>query len=94
MCREIRNLRSICFDANEIMIYGTIYKSDAVKKVLFKLDINDVQRLEKEFEKMEYTNQNDIYQMILDRAIDIADKKDGGKHNWKHEIVKMLPAIV
>ena len=32
--------------------------------------------------------------MILDRAIDIADKKDGGKHNWKHEIVKMLPAIV
>ena len=94
MCREIRNLRSICFDANEIMIDGTIYKSDAVKKVLFKLDINDVQRLEKEFEKMEYTNQNDIYQMILDRAIDIADKKDGGKHNWKHEIVKMLPAIV
>lgn len=94
ICCEIRDLRSLCFKANEIMVGGIIYKSDVVKKVLYRLNINNVKQLEKDFEKMEDTDKNDIYQMILDRAIEIADKKDVGKHDWKYEIVNMLPAIV
>lgn len=93
ICSEIRKLRSLCFNMNEIMVSGIMYKSDVVKKVLYRLDINDVKQLEKDFEIMGYTDQNDIYQMVLDRAIKIAEKKYGGKHDWKYEIVNMLPAI-
>lgn len=93
ICQEIRKLRSLCFNMNEIKVNGIMYKSDVVKKVLYRLDINDVKQLEKDFEIMGYTDQNDIYQMVLDRAIEIAEKKYGGKHDWKYEIVNMLPAI-
>ena len=95
LCRELRKLRSKCYKVEDcIGIKGTFYLVDEVKKLLYRLDINDIMELEKLLHnsQLDVKNIEEIHSFILDKSVGLIEKKECSS-DWRDKIIKQYPAI-
>lgn len=95
LCRELRKLRSKCYKVEDcIGIKGTFYLVDEVKKLLYRLDINDIMELEKLLHnsQLDVKDIEEIHSFILDKSVGLIEKKECSS-DWRDKIIKQYPAI-
>lgn len=95
LCREFRQLRSKCYKVEDcIGIKGTFYLVDEVKKLLYRLDINDIMELEKLLHnsQLDVKNIEEIHSFILEKSVGLIERKECS-NDWRDKIVKHFPAI-
>lgn len=95
LCRELRKLRSKCYKVEDcIGIKGTFYLVDEVKKLLYRLDINDIMELEKLLHnsQLDVKDIEEIHSFILEKSVGLIERKECSS-DWHDRIIKQFPAI-